>query len=147
MAGVLVLATLMTTTVPPRSIATVARQDTYDAMSDRIESPSDFATTMVQQGFILDVSVSPAQAGRGILTVTVKNEEGVEFSPIEVRANMSLAALDIEAIKISLEPQVGGEYYADLREIVIAGDWELRIDVLVDDFTQLIYRMHVPIGQ
>lgn len=147
MAGVLILTTVLTTVVPPRSIATVARQDSYGAMSDRTESPGDFAKTMSQQGFILDVSVSPAQAGRSILTVTVMTEAGVAFSPIEVRASLSLPALDIEGIKISLEPKVGGEYIADLHEIVVAGDWELRIDVLVDDFTQLTYRMRVLIGQ
>ena len=147
MAGVLILTTILTTVVPPRSIAIVNREDTYDVMSNRVDSPDDFATTMTQQGFILDVSVSPAQAGRSILTVTVKNEEGVAFSPVAVNASLSLPALDIEAIKISLEPQGDGEYFADLREIAIAGDWDLRIDVLVDDFTQLIYRMRVPIGQ
>lgn len=147
MAGVLILTTILTTTIPPRSLATVPRQDAHDVMLDSIASPGDFATTMAQQGFILDVSVSPARTGRSILTVTVTTEAGVPFTPIEVRANLSLPALDIGAIKISLEPQVSGEYYADLREIVIGGDWELRIDVLVDDFTQLIYRMRVPIGQ
>ncbi len=147
MAGVLILTTILTTTVPPRSLATVPRQDAPDVMLDSFASPGDFATTMAQQGFILDVSVSPAQAGRSILTVVVTNEEGVVFLPVAVNASLSLPALDIEAVKISLEPQAGGEYYADLREIVIAGDWELRIDVLVDDFTQLVYRMRVPIGQ
>lgn len=48
--------------------------------------------------------------------------------------------------RLGLEPRNGGEYYAEFREIVIAGEWELRIDVLVD-FTQLIYRMRVPIGE
>ena len=147
MAGVLIFTTILTTVVPPRSTATITRQDSYDTMSYRIESPRDFATTSTQQGYVLDVSVSPAKSGRGFLTVVVKNEEGVAFSPVAVNASLSLPALDIEAIKISLEPQAGGEYYADLREIVIAGDWELRIDVLVDDFTQLVYRMRVPIGQ
>jgi copper transport protein len=147
MAGVLILTTILTTTVPPRSLPTVPRQDAHDVMLGSIASPGDFATTMAQQGFILDVSVSPARARRGILTVTVKNEEGVAFSPVAVNASLSLPALDIEAIKISLEPQAGGEYYADLRETVIAGDWELRIDVLIDDFTKLTYRMRVPIGQ
>ena len=147
MTGVLILTTILTTTVPPRSLATVTSQDTHDVMLDSIASPGDFATSITQQGYVLDVSVSPAQAGRGILTVVVTNEKGAAFSPGAVNASLSLPALDIEAIKISLEPQGGGEYYADLREIVIAGDWELRIDVLVDDFTQLIYRMRVPIGQ
>lgn len=147
MAGVLILTTILTTTVPPRSLATVSPPGTHDMMLDSIASPVDFATTVTQQGYVLDVSVSPAKSGQGVLTVVVKNEEGVAFSPVAVNASLSLSALDIEAIKISLEPQAGGEYYADLREIVIAGDWELRIDVLVDDFTQLIYRMRVPIGQ
>ena len=79
MAGVLILTTILTTVVPPRSIAIVNCEDTYDVMSNRVDSPDDFATTMTQQGFILDVSVSPAQAGRSILTVTVKNEEESHF--------------------------------------------------------------------
>ena len=122
-----------------------ARPDAYDTTSGGIESPGGFTTTMEQQGFILDVSVSPAESGQRILTVVVKNDEGVAFSPLAVNASLSLAALDIEAIKVRLEPQVAGEYSADLREIAIAGNWELRIDVLIDDFTQLIYRMQVPI--
>jgi len=46
-----------------------------------------------------------------------------------------------------LEPQAGRQYHADLREIGITRDWNLMIDVLVDDFTQLIYRMRAPIGE
>jgi copper transport protein len=147
MTGVLILTMLLTTTAPPRSTAIVASQDAYNVVPNEVDAPGGFTTTMTQQGYSLDVSVSPAKPGRGVLSVVVKNEEGVTFSPVAITASLSLPALDIEAIKISLEPQAGGEYYANLREIVIVGDWELRIDVLVDDFTQLIYRMRVPIDQ
>lgn len=147
MTSVLILTTVLTTVVPPRSIAAVVPAAADKTISENIEPTGDFKTSMAQQGFILDVIVSPAQAGRNSLKLTVRNEDGVALSPIGVNASFSLPALDIEAIRIGLEPRIDGEYYADLRNIVIAGEWELRIDVLVDDFTQLIYRMRVPIGE
>lgn len=141
MVGILILTTLLTTVAPPRSAATMPPRIGNDAPS------GEFAATLTQQGYRVDVAISPVPAGRSILTVTVKNQEGIVFSPINVSASMSLPALDIESVKIGLEPKVGGDYQANLHDIAIDGDWELRIDVLVDDFTQLIYRMRVPIGQ
>lgn len=147
MLGVLVLTTLLTNTVPPRALVVGQLQEADTAPSEPIDSPTEFRTTISQQGYTLEVVVSNPNAGRGDLTVSVTNEDGTTFSPIGVKANMSLPDLDIRAVDISFEQLDGGRYSGNLGQVTIAGDWELEVDVLIDDFTRSTFRVRIPIGR
>ena len=163
--GVFALTTTLSQATPPRALAqqaaggemteTVAVADAIDTLVEdaatRTGAPtlaaatSGFETTIERQGYALQIMINPAKPGQNAVMAHIMDSDGKMFEALSVTTQWALPAAGLEPLKIELEQTMPGMYEADLNQIVISGNWELRVDALIDDFTKVIYRTEVPI--
>lgn len=82
-----------------------------------------------------DVTLRPARAGPNAVEIGIVATTGAPVDPLEVRIAFSDPARGVEPIR--LDAIRDGEIWtAGPVELPHGGDWTVRLDVLVDDFTQ-----------
>jgi|GEM_PF-184973 len=162
--GVFALTTTLSQATPPRALAqqaaggempeTVTVADAIDTLVEdaavRTGAPtlavtSGFETTIERQGYALQIMINPAKPGQNAVMAHIMDSDGQMFEALSVTTQWALPTAGLEPLKIDLEQTMPGMYEADISQIVISGNWELRVDALIDDFTKVIYRTEVPI--
>ena len=68
------------------------------------------------------------------------------FEPQEVTVEWSLPEAEVEPMQRVPIKNRPGTYQVDDALMSIPGEWHLRIDALIDDYTKAIFRTTVPIG-
>lgn len=122
----------------------------HDHSHDHVHShdhdqPSVFAQEATVRGTTAVLRLSPARAGRNILSVALRGEDGSPIEALEVEARFSAAELGIEATTRQLEPDDDG-YSLTTSDMAIPGIWQIRVDALVTDFDKPIFTFEVDIG-
>ncbi|AWK87880.1 FixH family protein [Azospirillum thermophilum] len=148
MGVVLVLTAGLGTTPPPRTLAGAEPSGSPAGASTpgTAARPAGFALATQQQGRTLVVEAVPARIGRNSLTIHLAGPDGMPLSPKEVTAELSLPSAGVEPVARPLTSAGPGIYRLDPLELPAAGDWSLRLDVLVDDFDKAILRVTLPVG-
>jgi hypothetical protein len=90
------------------------------------------------------VTVDPAMPGPN--TITIMLMEAAEM-PTEVSVSASLPSQQIGPLDFTAEPDPAepGTYVIEDASLSIAGDWDLRIGVLLGEFDLLTETITVPI--
>ena len=162
--GVFVLTTTLSQATPPRALAqqaaggavqevisvasaidTLVEDAAMRTGAPAIAATSGFETTIERSGYALQLMINPAKPGQNAVMAHIMDGDGKMFEALSVTTQWSLPSAGLEPLKIDLEQTMPGMYEADIGQIVISGNWELRVDALIDDFTKVIYRTEVPI--
>jgi copper transport protein len=129
----------LTLTTPPRAIV----DQTAAGAAMQMEG---FKATVQSQGYSADIEITPAKAGENMIMVTVKGTDGqvlTTMADLEITAN--LPAAGISDVMIKGQNVGNGMWHAVFKEMIIPGDWVLRIDAFVTDFDKISFETTVAI--
>ena len=136
---VLILGVAMSLTLPspPRALAAVGGAQAGAA---------DGFTTEVTKGDVTaKVDVTPARPGENMIMIRFQDAEGNPISLAEARIFLSLPAASLDGIEKIGEAMSPGMYHFMSGEMIIPGEWALRIDAYIDDFDKRILQTSLTI--
>jgi copper transport protein len=114
--------------------------------SGAADEPESFSATRVVDGTLLEVIVAPAATGPVDVHVYVQNPtSGLTDGVLDATATLALPDEDIDGVVVPLIPAGRNHFSAYDVEVPIAGDWELDVNVVVDEFDSLQTSFTVPI--
>jgi copper transport protein len=136
------------TVPPPRSLAEVPPQPGASAATSVASTRSDQHRLLDgPEGIILNLTVSPARPGPNLIILDFSDRKERPFEPQEVTVEWSLPEAEVEPLLTTPARNRPGTYQADDAVMTIPGEWHLRIDALIDDYTKAIFRTTVLIGK
>lgn len=98
------------------------------------------AARMESGGHVAEIEITPAVPGRNLIIVRLD----LASDPKEVAIEFSNPAAGIETIRRPMTND-NGAYVLEGPELVVAGDWKIRLDVLVTDFDKTTFETEIPI--
>ena len=134
---------------PPRALSQ-ARQAGVDNGTDPHaghHAAAGAAAVIEVLGRVATVSIVPGRRGANAVSVRLTSGDGGALATQAARIEMALPALGIEPITRELKPGGDGTYVLEAADLPIAGNWSLRVDVLVNDFEKTIFRADIPVGE
>lgn len=140
-AAILAATAVLAQTPPPRSLVEPAEAHEHDGTG----ADTGVAVGAVAQGKSALIGVSPARPGRNTITVALRGAGWVDIAPLSVTAAFSHAAAGIETIVRELARVAPGLYEYTGPELAVAGEWTVRVEVLVNDFERVTYSVPIPI--
>ncbi len=140
-AGVVVLTASLGAVPPPRALALQAAAD-----GGQGEARADFATYATAQGFNLVLVATPATAGTNRIDLYFTGADGRPANAKAAELAATLPERGVEALRFDALPVEPGHFRADAN-LPLAGNWQVRADLLIDDFTKLGFRTRIAIGR
>ncbi|MBL8630708.1 MAG: CopD family protein [Rhodospirillaceae bacterium] len=137
---VLILGAAMTLTLttPPRAIVDQSAAKAAMQMEG-------FKTTLKTQDYSADLEVTPAKAGENMIMVTVKGNDGQVLTLADLEITAALPAAGIADVLIKGQNVGNGMWHVVFKEMIIPGDWTLKIDAFVTDFDKVGFETPVTI--
>jgi len=83
------------------------------------------------------VTLAPARIGDNRLELVLARPDGTAFDPQEVSLRLAAPAAGIEPWEAALTRLSAGRYELDGLPLWVAGPWELRLRLLIDQFTRI----------
>jgi copper transport protein len=123
---------------PPRALAAMG--------GSPIGSSSGFTSELTKDEFIVELEVSPARTGENMIMLKFIGADGKPLEMQSVRILLALPVASLDGVEREGEAMTPGMYHFMVNDLIIPGDWELRIDAFVDDFDKRIIRTTVPIN-
>jgi copper transport protein len=100
---------------------------------------------MVSGGLELTATVTPARAGSNQIDMSFRKADGSLLDPQEVSVIWSLAGAGIEPLEQTATHAGAGVYHLHRVNLIIAGDWTLRVEALINDFTKTAFETRLQI--
>ncbi|WP_060721724.1 copper resistance CopC/CopD family protein [Azospirillum thiophilum] len=133
---ILLLSASFALTPPPR------------ARSGGVERPPPgFSIVTVRNGHMAIIDVDPARPGRNRIRLHLQDEDGKQLAAREATAEWELPTAGIAPLRRPLSSLGPGFFGSDDMELPLAGRWELRLDVLIDDFDKQVFRTRLQLGE
>ncbi|PWC77029.1 hypothetical protein TSH64_21210 [Azospirillum sp. TSH64] len=107
--------------------------------------PSGFSAVAVKGGLIALIDVGPASPGRNGVRLHLQNEDGRPVAAREVTMNWELPSAGVAPLRHALTGLGPGFFGTDDTTLPLAGQWSLRLEVLIDDFDKRVFQTEVPI--
>jgi copper transport protein len=123
-------------TPPPRALAAEAAAQ---------KAARGFSAVTFTAGNGALISVTPAARGTNQIEVHLFDAEGKPLSPLQVTVEIALPAAGAEPILHPLQATATGFYLWESANLPLAGDWTLRLRVLVSDFEETTFETSIPI--
>ena len=136
-AGVVVVTAGLGTVPPPRALAEQAAAHAHASH----ELP-DYAVHAAARGHNLVLVATPAAVGENRIDLYLTDGQG---QPVEAKAAETFWALPemgIEALRVEAAAIEPG-YFQGRANLPLAGEWHVRADLLVDDFTKLPFQARI----
>lgn len=92
-----------------------------------------------------NLAVTPGRAGLNTLELMIHDAKGNPIKSPEVTAAITKDDQGIEAFPRTAETLAGDRYQFAFVPMPYAGKWQIRVDVLVNDFEKAIFRFEVEI--
>jgi len=134
---IMAAAVSLTLPSPPRALAALGNATGA--------SSAGFTAEMSKGDVNVSVEVTPARTGENMIMLSFTGADGKPMAMQTVRISLSLPAAALDGLEREGEAMMPGMYHFMLNDLIIPGDWELRIDAFVDDFDKRILRMKLPI--
>ena len=91
------------------------------------------------------IEVAPAARGPNLITLHLFDAEGKPLTPQQVTIEISRPAAGIEAITHPMATTAPGLYRWEGAQMPLAGEWNLRLLVLISDFEEIRFDTRIPI--
>jgi copper transport protein len=129
----------MTLTTPPRAIVDQGAGGT--AMAGE-----GFKATLQSNGYSADIDLTPAKAGENMIMVTVKGKDGQPITTLEdLEIVGALPAAGLSDVLVKGERMDGGMWHVVFKEMIIPGEWTLKVDAFIDAFDKVSFETTVQI--
>ena len=133
---IMAVAVSLTLPSPPRALA---------ASGAAADASGGTTLTASKGELTVTIEVTPARPGENMLMIAFTDANG-QIVPVEnVTVIFALPAASLDGIEKKAEAVAPGRYHLMVNELIIPGDWELRIDAFVDDFDKRIFRTTLPL--
>ena len=93
--------------------------------------------TMRSNQVVVDVTATPAEAGRNDIHVSTFTPAGAPLDVAEITVTLDLPSRQIAAIDVPLRDLGPGHYLSPGFDIPIAGDWRVTAKVRLTDVDQV----------
>ena len=103
-----------------------------------VASAAPFATTLVQDETLVNITVSPARVGSVEIHVIVTRPGGSLDPVASARVRLSLAERDVPPIAVQ-PSSVGPNHFVAATQIPYAGDWKLDVILVDSDARESLY--------
>jgi copper transport protein len=130
------IAVSLTLPSPPRALAAGGATQT---------ASGGFTTEATNGDVTAKVEVTPARPGENMIMLSFQDPQGNPIAMEKVRIFLALPAASLDGIEKEGEAMAPGMYHFMAGEMILPGEWEIRIDAYVDDFDKRIIRTKVPI--
>ena len=135
-AGVVVLTASLGAVPPPRALALQATAP-----------PSrGFAVHAAARGFNLILVATPATVGANRIDLYFTGADGEPANAEAAELAAALPERSIEALHFAALPVEPGHFRAE-ASLPLAGSWQVRVDLLIDDFTKLGFWTRIAVGR
>ncbi|MEE8305957.1 MAG: hypothetical protein V3R81_01760, partial [Gammaproteobacteria bacterium] len=131
------LAMSLTLPSPPRALA--AAGGAGSSVS------GGFTTQVTKDQVTARVEVTPARPGENMIMISFTDAQGNSMALEELRIFLSLPAASLDGIEKVGEAMSPGMYHFMSSEMIIPGEWAVRIDAYVDAFDKRILRTNITI--
>ncbi len=128
----------LTLTTPPRATGD------QNAASAAMQMEG-FKTALKAQDYTAELELTPAKAGENMIMVTVKGKDGQVLTLADLEITANLPAAGIADVMIKGQNVGNGMWHVVFKEMIIPGDWTLRIDAFVTDFDKVSFETPVSI--
>ncbi len=122
---------------PPRALAAMG--------ASQAASSSGFTSELTKDDFTVNLEVSPARTGENMIMLKFTRADGKPLELQSVRILLALPVASLDGVEREGEAMMPGMYHFMVKDLIIPGEWELRIDAFVDDFDKRIIRTTLPI--
>jgi copper transport protein len=137
-AGVVVLTASLGAVPPPRALAEQA------AHGHAHHVAHDYAVHATARGHHLVLVATPAATGDNRIDLFFTDEQNRPVEGQGAELSLSLPEQGIEPLRPAPEPIEPGHYRA--RSLLpLAGDWQVHVDLLIDDFTKLAFQTRIAV--
>jgi copper transport protein len=96
--------------------------------------------TVADRRVTAGLTVMPACAGANQLMIMLADPQGQPLKAAAVDAVLSMPDKGVEPMIVAMQPAAGGPggmYLGDTAAMILPGVWQIRLDVLIDDFTKV----------
>ena len=129
----------LTLTTPPRAI--MAPGAGGMAMMNE-----GFKATVQANGYTVDLDITPAKAGENMIMATIKDKDGQVISTLaDLEITGNLPAAGISDVFVKGQNTGNGMWHFMFKEMIIPGDWKLKVDAFINDFDKVTFETTVPI--
>ncbi len=126
---------------PPRAL--IAAAMAHDMTAGAAMPGFSVVTFAGERGAAIEVT--PAARGPNLITLHLFDAEGKPLTPQEVTIEISRPAAGVEAITHPMTATTPGLYRWEGAPLLLAGDWNLRLLVLISDFEEIRFDTRIPI--
>jgi copper transport protein len=129
---VLILAAAVSLTLPspPRALpATMA--------GGAADSSGAVTSTATNRGYTVNIEVTPGRAGENMVMFAFTDEAGNVVDMQRVDTTWSLPAASLEGIDRGAERAGPGMYHLMTSDLILPGDWSVRVGAYIDDFDKV----------
>lgn len=128
----------LTLVTPPRATMEMGEAGAMGGMGG-------FETTVVRGKYTADFSIDPGRTGSNMVMIQFNDDAGNPVEMVDVNVIWALPTAGLEGIEGRGEMVSPGMFHFMFDQLIIPGEWEVRIDAFVDDFDKQIFRTTVPI--
>jgi copper transport protein len=139
-AGVVGLTAGLGAVPPPRALAEQAAAHTHADPGS-----GEYATRVAAQGHDLRLVATPAKAGENRIDLYLTHQ-GRPVDAQSAEMSFALPARGIEGLRFDAA-RVGTGHFRSRANLPLAGAWQVRADLLVDDFTKLPFRATIVVQE
>jgi len=140
---IVAIAASLTLPTPPRALADQAKAGAAQAMTGA--ATDGFKGTWTAQGYAVDVEVTPARTGENMIMVRFRDAAGAPVTMTSATLDLSLPAASLEGISSNGQAMPPDMFHFMVSEMIIPGEWRIRVNGFVDDFTKIEFEGTVPV--
>jgi copper transport protein len=140
-AGVIVLTAGLGTVPPPRALAERAAAHGHAPHGTR-----DYAVHVTARGHHLVLVATPATPGENRIDLYFTEEHGQPLTAKAAETSWALPEMGVEALRVDAAAIEPGHFQARVN-FPLPGEWQVRADVLVDDFTKLPFQARIVVAR
>ena len=126
---------------PPRAL--IAAAMAHDMTAGAAMPGFSVVTFAGERGAAIEVT--PAARGPNLITLHLFDADGKPLTPQQVTIEISRPAAGVEPISHPLTATAPGLYRWEGAPLLLAGDWNLRLLVLISDFEEIRFDTRIPI--
>ena len=130
MVAVFALAVSLTLPTPPRALLD---QGAAAAMAE----DAKVTATATARNVTVDVELTPGRTGENMAMFMISDADGAPLAVERVDTIWSLPAAGLAGIERDTEQVSPTMYHLTTSDLILSGDWNIRISVFIDDFTKV----------
>jgi copper transport protein len=135
-AGVVLVTASLGAVPPPRALAEEAADE------DGHHAARDFAVHAAARGHHLVLVATPAATGDNRIDLFFTDDRNRPVAGQGVELSLALPEQGIEPLHLVAEAIEPGHYRAQSL-LPLAGEWQVQVDLLIDDFTKLAFQTRI----